>query len=83
MNRNNMTWEEFASKVWTFQIGFMGEPNEVKPGRGDFHENPVSCICEKSGKKAKVVLILQNETHNRNTSGKEDNTNKDNGDVTD
>ncbi|XP_075674521.1 O-fucosyltransferase 16-like [Castanea sativa] len=83
MNRNNMTWEEFASNVRTFQIGFMGEPNEVKPGRGEFHENPVSCICEKSGKKAEVVLIPQNETHNRNTSGKEDNTNKDTGDVTD
>ncbi|KAM4099431.1 hypothetical protein ACJW30_07G159100 [Castanea mollissima] len=83
MNRNNMTWEEFASNVRTFQIGFMGEPNEVKPGRGEFHENPVSCICEKSGKNAKVVLIPQNETHNRNTSGKEDNTNKDTGDVTD
>ncbi|KAK4562022.1 hypothetical protein RGQ29_004754 [Quercus rubra] len=83
MNRNNMTWVEFASKVQTFQIGFMGEPNEVKPGTGEFHENPLSCICEKSEKKAKVVLIPQNETHNRNTSGKEDNTNKDTGDVTD
>lgn len=41
-----MTWEEFASRVRTFQIGFMGEPNEVRPGRGEFHENPSSCICE-------------------------------------
>ncbi|KAL8521220.1 hypothetical protein ACS0TY_011673 [Phlomoides rotata] len=48
-NRHNMTWEEFASHVRTFQIGFMGEPNEVKPGRGEFHEHPLSCICEKSG----------------------------------
>jgi len=24
-----MTWEEFASRVRTDQIGFMGEPNEV------------------------------------------------------
>lgn len=24
----------------------MGEPNEVRPGRGEFHENPSSCICE-------------------------------------
>nr|POE99582.1 hypothetical protein CFP56_62580 [Quercus suber] len=61
----------------------MGEPNEVKPGRGEFHENPASCVCEKFGKKGKVVLIHQNETHNRNTGGKEDNTNKDTGDVTD
>lgn len=47
MNQNNMTWEEFASSIRTYQIGFMGEPNEIKPGRGEFHENPVSCICEK------------------------------------
>lgn len=24
----------------------MGEPNEVRPGRGEFHENPSACICE-------------------------------------
>ncbi|CAN4095491.1 unnamed protein product [Withania somnifera] len=44
--RNNMTREEFASRVHTFQRGFMGEPKEVRPGRGEFHENPSSCICE-------------------------------------
>ncbi|XWS62576.1 hypothetical protein CRYUN_Cryun06bG0022900 [Craigia yunnanensis] len=49
LDRNNMTWEEFASKVRTYQIGFMGEPNEVKPGRGEFHENPDSCICQAKG----------------------------------
>ena len=27
----------------------MGEPNEVRPGRGEFHENPSSCICEEPG----------------------------------
>ncbi|KAH6777109.1 O-fucosyltransferase family protein [Perilla frutescens var. frutescens] len=48
-DRNNMTWHEFASQVRTFQVGFMGEPNEVKPGRGEFHEHPLTCICEKSG----------------------------------
>ncbi|KAE8724900.1 hypothetical protein F3Y22_tig00009308pilonHSYRG00001 [Hibiscus syriacus] len=26
-----------------------GEPKEVKPGRGEFHENPHSCICEAKG----------------------------------
>ncbi|KAK9000211.1 hypothetical protein V6N11_080714 [Hibiscus sabdariffa] len=45
-DRNNTTWDEFASKVRTYQIGFMGEPKEVKPGKGEFHENPDSCICE-------------------------------------
>ncbi|KAG8368018.1 hypothetical protein BUALT_Bualt15G0001600 [Buddleja alternifolia] len=48
LNRENMTWDEFASRVRTFQIGFMGEPNEVKAGRGEFHEHPLSCICENS-----------------------------------
>ncbi|KAG7034999.1 hypothetical protein SDJN02_01792 [Cucurbita argyrosperma subsp. argyrosperma] len=45
MDRNNMTWEQFSSKVQSYQVGFMGEPNEVKPGRGEFHENPSACIC--------------------------------------
>lgn len=26
----------------------MGEPNEIKPGRGEFHEHPMDCICAKS-----------------------------------
>nr|DAD41787.1 TPA_asm: hypothetical protein HUJ06_016110 [Nelumbo nucifera] len=46
MNRTDMTWEAFASKVHTFQRGFMGEPKEIRPGRGEFHENPSTCICE-------------------------------------
>lgn len=56
-NRDNMTWEEFASKVHTFQRGFMGEPKEVRPGRGEFHENPSACICEDSDAKAKTDLM--------------------------
>lgn len=51
--KNNMTWEAFASKVRSYQRGFMGEPMEVRPGRGEFHENPSSCICEDSEAKAK------------------------------
>nr|GMD43611.1 O-fucosyltransferase 16 [Ipomoea batatas] len=54
LNRNNMTWEEFASRLRTFQKGFMGEPKEVRPGRGEFHENPSTCICEDSGAKAEA-----------------------------
>lgn len=49
MNKHNMTWEEFAPRVRKFQVGFMGEPNELRPGSGEFHENPTSCICQKSG----------------------------------
>lgn len=26
----------------------MGEPNEVNPRKGVFHENPFSCICEEA-----------------------------------
>ncbi|XP_048129829.1 O-fucosyltransferase 16-like isoform X6 [Rhodamnia argentea] len=51
--KSNMTWEAFASKVRSYQRGFMGEPMEVRPGRGEFHENPSSCICEDSESKAK------------------------------
>ncbi|KAL5845461.1 hypothetical protein ACOSQ4_011419 [Xanthoceras sorbifolium] len=53
LNQTTMTWEAFASKVRTYQRGFMGEPNEVRPGRGEFHENPSACICEDSETKKK------------------------------
>ncbi|KVH96557.1 GDP-fucose protein O-fucosyltransferase [Cynara cardunculus var. scolymus] len=46
LDRGNMTWEEFASRVRTHQIGFMGRPNEAMPGKGEFHEYPIVCICE-------------------------------------
>ncbi|CAK8539054.1 unnamed protein product [Lathyrus sativus] len=54
MNKHNMTWEEFAPRVRKFQVGFMGEPNELRPGSGEFHENPTSCICQKSGSPVKI-----------------------------
>lgn len=63
MNRHNMTWLEFASRVRTHQIGFMGEPNELKPGTGEFHENPSSCICEDSEAKAMGYPTPQNQAH--------------------
>lgn len=69
-----MTWGEFSSKVQTYQVGFMGEPNEVKPGRGEFHENPSACICEESDSKAKrIPLLLPNQTEDvmRNNGYKE------------
>ncbi|CAE6150119.1 unnamed protein product [Arabidopsis arenosa] len=52
-NRHNMTWDDFSSKVRRYQTGFMGEPDEMKPGEGEFHENPASCICRTS--EARVV----------------------------
>ncbi|XP_051135432.1 O-fucosyltransferase 6-like isoform X2 [Andrographis paniculata] len=47
-DREKMTWQEFALQVETAQIGFMGEPNEVKPGTGVFYEHPLSCICQQN-----------------------------------
>ncbi|KAM7470975.1 hypothetical protein LguiA_009158 [Lonicera macranthoides] len=75
MNRNNMTWEEFASRVRTFQIGFMGEPNEVRPGRGEFHENPSACICENS--EAKVRGDSSSQFHVGQKNGTENSLRKD------
>lgn len=68
MNKNNMTWQEFASRVRTFQVGFMGEPNELRSGSGEFHENPTSCICQNSGSEVKTEGFSnpQNQTHEGN-----------------
>ncbi|KAL8142546.1 hypothetical protein V2J09_015578 [Rumex salicifolius] len=61
LNRKNMTWDDFASGVKTSQMGFIGEPNEVSIGRGEFHENPESCICQNSLIKTKG-LSPQNQS---------------------
>ena len=45
LQREKMGWTSFSKKVKSAQRGFMGEPDEMKPGRGDFHEYPTSCIC--------------------------------------
>ncbi|KAL4178694.1 hypothetical protein AMTRI_Chr13g83540 [Amborella trichopoda] len=45
--REEMGWETFAKKVKACQRGFMGDPHEMRPGRGEFHEYPSSCICAK------------------------------------
>lgn len=42
-----MNWDTFARKVKSCQKGFMGEPDEMRPGRGEFHEFPDSCVCKK------------------------------------
>lgn len=47
MARDEMDWETFARKVKACQRGFMGEPDEMREGRGEFHEYPYSCVCEK------------------------------------
>uniref|UniRef100_A0A2N9FGW9 O-fucosyltransferase family protein n=1 Tax=Fagus sylvatica TaxID=28930 RepID=A0A2N9FGW9_FAGSY len=47
MARHQMDWDTFARKVKSCQRGFMGEPEDIRPGRGEFHEFPYSCVCEK------------------------------------
>ncbi|KAL6175812.1 hypothetical protein ACLB2K_052451 [Fragaria x ananassa] len=47
MARDKMDWDTFAKKVKSCQRGFMGEPEDMKLGRGEFHEFPYACICEK------------------------------------
>ncbi|CAL0331155.1 unnamed protein product [Lupinus luteus] len=47
LERRKLDWDTFAKKVKACQRGFMGEPDEMKPGRGEFHEYPSSCVCEK------------------------------------
>ncbi|GER42383.1 O-fucosyltransferase family protein [Striga asiatica] len=60
--RNKMTWEEFAFLVRKFQVGFMGE---VRPGKGGFHEYPLSCICENMESRAlRDSALLQNRAKN-------------------
>ncbi|CAL5376915.1 unnamed protein product [Camellia sinensis] len=83
MSRDNMTWEEFASRIRTNQIGFMGEPNEVRPGRGEFHENPSSCICEKSDAKARGNLGSKSHANISHEIVMENSTRRDTGETTD
>lgn len=44
LSRPNMTWNAFSTKLRLVQRGYIGEPNEQRPG-GDFFEYPDSCIC--------------------------------------
>ncbi|XP_047171610.1 O-fucosyltransferase 29-like [Vigna umbellata] len=45
--RHQMDWDTFCRRVKSCQRGFMGEPDEMRPGRGEFHEFPSSCICKR------------------------------------
>uniref|UniRef100_A0A803L5F2 O-fucosyltransferase family protein n=1 Tax=Chenopodium quinoa TaxID=63459 RepID=A0A803L5F2_CHEQI len=51
MSRDTMDWRTFAKKVKSAQRGFMGEPDEMKPGRGEFHEFPAACICRRRSRR--------------------------------
>ncbi|XP_038974035.1 O-fucosyltransferase 6-like isoform X2 [Phoenix dactylifera] len=69
LNRTSMTWDAFASKVRTYQKGFMGEPKEVRPGRGEFHENPSTCICENSKEASGITSRIEPKVEIRNGKG--------------
>ncbi|KAJ0594559.1 putative GDP-fucose protein O-fucosyltransferase [Helianthus annuus] len=47
LKREKISWESFAKKVKAAQQGFIGEPDEAKTGRAEFHEYPSTCICKK------------------------------------
>jgi hypothetical protein len=57
MNRGNMSWDKFTSQMRIIQKGFMGDPKEITPGRGEFHANPAACICEKTDQISVVKSI--------------------------
>ncbi|KAK8505592.1 hypothetical protein V6N12_038333 [Hibiscus sabdariffa] len=39
--RDQMDWDTFARKMKAVQRGFMGEPDEMRPGRRSKEEDPV------------------------------------------
>lgn len=49
----------------------MGEPNEVRPGRGEFHENPAACICQDSEAKTERDLVPRKYGKGDNLTKKE------------
>lgn len=63
MARDQMDWDTFSKKVRSCQRGFMGEPDEMKPGRGEFHEYPHSCVCEKPFKDFEDSNHVDNSVH--------------------
>ncbi|GLJ36780.1 hypothetical protein SUGI_0741530 [Cryptomeria japonica] len=69
LNRHNMSWDDFALKVRAYQKGFVGEPNEARPGRGEFHEYPYSCICDRRDAKKTVINIKNQSKSNSAKAG--------------
>ncbi|MCD7455307.1 O-fucosyltransferase 29 [Datura stramonium] len=66
MARNKMDWDTFSRKVKSCQSGFMGEPEEVRPGRGEFHEFPSSCICKTPFNHSNFIDKYNNHTSSGN-----------------
>ncbi|KAH0749077.1 hypothetical protein KY290_028309 [Solanum tuberosum] len=66
--RNKMDWDTFSRKVKSCQSGFMGEPEEVRLGRGEFHEYPSSCICKTPFNHSNFTEKYNNHTPSANPS---------------
>uniref|UniRef100_A0A0V0IP66 O-fucosyltransferase family protein n=1 Tax=Solanum chacoense TaxID=4108 RepID=A0A0V0IP66_SOLCH len=66
--RNKMDWDTFSRKVKSCQSGFMGEPEEVRLGRGEFHEYPSSCICKTPFNHSNFIEKYNNHTSSANPS---------------
>ncbi|KAH0664207.1 hypothetical protein KY284_029138 [Solanum tuberosum] len=66
--RNKMDWDTFSRKVKSCQSGFMGEPEEVRLGRGEFHEYPSSCICKTPFNHSNFIEKYNNHTPSANPS---------------
>ncbi|XP_076928413.1 O-fucosyltransferase 29-like [Bidens hawaiensis] len=62
LKRDKIPWKSFAKKVKTAQQGFLGEPDEMKTGRGEFLEYPSTCICKKPFKFSNLANKNQNLT---------------------
>lgn len=66
MAQNKMDWETFSGKVKSCQRGYMGEPEEMRPGRGEFHEFPSSCICKTPFNHSNVINRYNDHISGRN-----------------
>uniref|UniRef100_M1AV18 O-fucosyltransferase family protein n=3 Tax=Solanum tuberosum TaxID=4113 RepID=M1AV18_SOLTU len=66
--RNKMDWDTFSRKVKSCQSGFMGDPEEVRLGRGEFHEYPSSCICKTPFNHSNFIEKYNNHTPSANPS---------------
>ncbi|KAL8196186.1 hypothetical protein R6Q57_025186 [Mikania cordata] len=60
LRREKLPWESFAKKLKAAQQGFLGEPDEMKMSRGEFHEYPSTCICKKPFKFSNLTRSYHN-----------------------
>lgn len=60
LSRPNITWTAFSTKLRLVQRGFIGEPNELRPG-GDFFDYPDACICRNQEENANLSEAVLHE----------------------